>query len=368
MKTQTFFYDTTAKHTHNIKMLYFHCRMKKIITLFFLIISNTIIAQNLGGNTVFNFLSQPNTAQVSALGGINISNISKDVGMVFQNPALLRTEMHQQINTSFNSFFAGIKNYSLTTALYSEKTNMNVALGINYFNYGSTTQTDASGNIYGEFKPNDYVVQLTASKKYLEKWWYGAALKFASSNYGIYKSNGIAMDLGLTYYDSSKFFQASVIFKNIGTQLKTYDGAGKEQLPFDLQIGITKRLLKAPLQFSLTAHHLQAFNIYYNDTAFNASQGDDSYLNNKFTLQKIFSHLVFATQIFIDEKLEATIGYNFLRRYDLNAYNVANGLNGFTLGAGVLLKKIHIRYATGFYQKNMFHQFSLNFNWKGDGL
>jgi len=266
--------------------------MKKIIVLFFLIATHYAIAQQLGGNTVFNFLSQPNTAQVSALGGINISNIGKDAGMVFQNPALLRTEMHQQVNASFNNFYAGIKNYSLTTALYAPKPNMNIALGINYFNYGATTQTDASGNIYGEFKPNDYVVQISASKKYLERWWYGATLKFAASNYGQYKSNGVALDVGLTYYDSTNSFQASVVFKNIGTQLKKYDGANKEELPFDLQIGVTKRLLKAPLQFSLTAHHLQAFNIYYNDTAFNASQGNDSYVNSQFTLQKIFSHLV----------------------------------------------------------------------------
>ncbi|MHA4874898.1 hypothetical protein, partial [Enterococcus faecium] len=96
------------------------------------------------------------------------------------------------------------------------------------------TQTDASGNIYGEFKPNDYVIQVSASKKYLERWWYGATLKFVSSNYGQYRSNGVALDLGVTYYDSTKFFQASVVFRNIGTQLKKYDGANKEELPFDL--------------------------------------------------------------------------------------------------------------------------------------
>jgi len=106
-----------------------------------------LFAQTLGGNTVYNFVTQPNTAQLSALGGVNISNISNDVGMAFQNPALLRPAMQQQLNTAFNNFIAGIKNYSLTTAWYLNQSKTNVAIGINYFDYGILTQTDASGNV-----------------------------------------------------------------------------------------------------------------------------------------------------------------------------------------------------------------------------
>lgn len=342
--------------------------MRKIIILiFFFFLSISSKAQTLGGNTIFNFLNQSNTAQLSALGGINISNIGNDVGMSFQNPALLRPQMHQQVNTSFNDFFAGIKNYCLNTAFYLEKTNTNLAVGVNYFDYGIITQTDAAGNILGIFHPNDYVAQISASKQYKEHWWYGATFKFMSSNYAQYKSNGIAFDIGIAYYDSTNLFQASMAVKNVGTQLKTYDGSNtKQELPFDLELGITKRLQLAPIQFSLTAHHLQAFNIYYNDSTFNIAEGMDN--NGISGLQKIVNHLIFSTQFFVSNKIEVTAGYNFLRRNDLNVYSVANGLNGFTMGVGVLLKKLHIRYATGFYQQNMFHQFSLNFIWKGNDL
>ncbi|MDE3234681.1 MAG: type IX secretion system protein PorQ [Bacteroidota bacterium] len=325
-------------------------------------------AQTLGGNTVFNFLNQPNTSQLSALGGVNITNISNDVSMSFQNPALLRTQMNQQLSASFNNFYAGVKNASLVSAWHLDKSNTNIAAGINYLDYGSITQTDAAGNIFGTFRPNDYVVQVSASHAYKDHWWIGTTMKFISSNYAQYKSNGLALDIGLNYYDSSNYFQAGFVIKNMGTQLKTYDGAGKEELPFDIELGITKRLLHAPIQFSLTAHHLQAFNTYYNDTTFNTAEGIDNAAGKKFTAEKILSHLVAAVQFYIDEKIEATVGYNFSRRFDLNVYNATNGLNGFTMGLGVLLKKLHIRYATGFYQQNMFHQFTLNLNWKGDDL
>jgi len=340
--------------------------MKQLLSILLLMMCIQFVkAQTLGGNTVFNFVTQPNTAQLSALGGVNISNITNDVGMAFQNPALLRSNMQQQLNTSFNNFVAGIKNYSLTTAWYLPKYQTNMALGINYFDYGTLTQTDAAGNVYGTFKPVDYVAQLMFSHAYHEKWNVGGTIKFINSHYAQYKSSGMAVDVGLNYFDSAKGFQAAFVVKNMGTQFNTYTQGVKEELPFDVQMGFTKKLAKAPFQFSLTAHHLQTFNTLYNDTAFNAAYGINS--NGGF-LNQLITHLVGSVQLLIDHKVEITSGYNFLRRHDLNAYSTANGLNGFTLGAGVLLNKLHIRYATGFYQQNLFHQISLNFNWKGTGL
>jgi hypothetical protein len=201
------------------------------------------------------------------------------------------------------------------------------------------------------------------SRQYHERFWYGATIKYINSSYGQYRSSGLALDAGVTYYDSVNRLQVSVVAKNMGTQLRTYDGSNrKEELPFDLQAGITKRLENAPFQFSLTAHHLHRFNIYYNDTSFRASEGDIDY-NGKSGAQKIFSHLVLSTQVFLNEKLELMAGYNFQRRQDLNAYNITSGLNGFSFGTAILLKKLQIRYATGFYQSNLFHQLSLNANW-----
>lgn len=334
--------------------------MYRLIIYISFLFASPIGAQTLGGNAVFNFISQPNSAQLSALGGVNISSIGNDVGLVFQSPSLLRNEMHGQVSASFNSFLAGIRNYGLNAGYHFDKAQTNIAIGVNYFDYGTLAQTDAAGNILGTFRPVDYVTQVTASRQYHERFWYGITMKYINSNYGAYRSSGLAFDAGVTYYDSANGLQVTVLVKNMGTQLSTYDaGAEKEELPFDLQAGITKRLANAPIQFSLTAHHLHRFDIMYNDTAFRAAEGENDYASSR-TFQKIFSHLVFSTQVFLGDKLELTAGYNFLRRQELNAYNVTSGLNGFSLGAGLLIKKMQIRYATGFYQSNLFHQLSLN--------
>ena len=65
----------------------------KFLTKLFLLITCFAArcpAQTLGGNSAYNFLKLPNTPQLSALGSINISNITGDAGLSFNNPALLR--------------------------------------------------------------------------------------------------------------------------------------------------------------------------------------------------------------------------------------------------------------------------------------
>src|SRR5581483_2307184 len=123
----------------------------KLYILIILLMSGRAQAQTLGGNTVYNFLKLSNTPQLTALGGINITNQTTDIGLAFNNPALLRPAMHTQTNMVFNSFYAGI----------------------NYFSYGSIPETDITGNVLGSMHPADYVAQVSATRQYGERWHYG---------------------------------------------------------------------------------------------------------------------------------------------------------------------------------------------------
>jgi hypothetical protein len=335
--------------------------MRLLLFLACLLLDIQLSAQTLGGNTVFNFLKLPNTPQLTALGGINISQVSNDVGLAVNNPALLKPAMHSQLNAVFNDFYAGITAYHLSLGYHHEKLNTDFLWGLGYFNYGSLQQTDAAGNMMGELRPTDWVMQVTASRAYLEKWRYGTTLKFISSNYGQYKANGIAVDVGVWYYDSAKLFSASLLMKNMGFQLKKYEGADAGDLPFDLEIGLTKRLANAPFGFSFTAHHLQDFNISYNDTTFNNANGFESGSENNFTFDKLFRHVVLAATIYLGDKVEIITGYNHLRRQELNIGKGGNGLNGFSLGAALILDKLQVRYSRAHYQNNTgYNQFGLN--------
>lgn len=331
--------------------------------LFILLIcvSPLLRAQTLGGNAVFGFLGLPASPQLTALGGVNVSKISDDVGMGAYNPALLRPSMHTQSSAVFNAMYNDVHAYALSLAYHHQKTNTSFLWALHYLDYGSIPLTDAGGNRYGDFRPTDWTMQLSASRSYLQKWKYGATFKFISSNYGQYRANGMAVDMGVLYHDTTKSISISVLAKNMGTQLKKYDGTGPDDLPFDLQAGISKKLANAPLGFSFTAHHLHRFDIMYNDEDFNNANGFENESNGKFTVDKLFRHFVFAATVFLDEKVELDIGYNYLRRKELSSGNGGNGLTGFSIGAALMLNKLQVRYARSHYQHNTaYNQFGLN--------
>ena len=111
----------------------------------------------------------------------------------------------------------------------------------------------------------------------------------------------------------------------------------------------------------MTAHHLHRFDLRYNDAAYNADNDLANDSTKKFIIDKLFGHFVFATTIYLGDKVELQAGYNYLRRKELNIGESGNGLNGFSIGAGVHLNRFSVRYARSHYQNNSgYNQFGLN--------
>ncbi|HET7899184.1 MAG TPA: hypothetical protein VFL47_15970, partial [Flavisolibacter sp.] len=179
----------------------------------FCLLTTVVFSQTLGGKSAYAFLKLPATPLQTAAGGVIISYKAEEVGLTSTNPALLSREVSHQINASFHSLLAGTKGYSLTGALYSNQFKTTFGGHISYLDYGTLNATDAAGTVIGEFRPVDFVVQLAASKQYLEKWTYGLAVKFVQSTYGQYQSNAVAADVGVLYFDSTNAFSASVLVK-----------------------------------------------------------------------------------------------------------------------------------------------------------
>jgi hypothetical protein len=200
---------------------------------------------------------------------------------------------------------------------------------------------------------------ITISRKYNKKWHYGATLKLINSRYGAYASQGLALDAGLNYHDEDRMIQFGFAAKNMGGQIKSYANR-KEDLPFDLVIGVTKQLEKAPIRFSLTGPRMHPFDLLYNDTLFNETNFGRQPKASLGT--KIFSHLVFGTDILVGEKIVLTGGYNVLRRRELRIQNIASGLTGFSYGFNLHLQRLRFYYARTHYQSSLsHHQISFSF-------
>ncbi len=314
-----------------------------------------IHAQTTAGNASFSFLSLPTTPKASSLGGINISSLQSDIGLAMHTPSLLTSDMNGQLFVGIKPYFAGIQQYDLFAVQHWQQKNITTGWGVHFLDYGNIPMTDMAGSELGTIHPNDYEVQFSAATKYIEHFRIGSTLKFIKSNYGIYKSSGVAMDIGLTYLSASNLSQTSILVKNIGTQLNTT--GTKQDLPFNLIVGWSKKLEHAPIQISITADRLSVWNNSYYDPKYSDVYGTSS----ASSLQNLFNHLTMASELYIGDQVDINLGYNFIRRYDLNVYNQSNGLNGFSTGLGLKLDKLRLQYGNSFFQSNAYHHFALTY-------
>jgi hypothetical protein len=319
---------------------------------------NSLWAQTTAGNSVYSFLQVPYTAKATSLGGINISSMQKDLGLAMFNPALLHESMDGQIQVSVKPFFADIKQYDLNGAHLWENKNAILSWGVHYMDYGNISMTDISGNDNGNMHPTDYSLQFSAAANYIQNVTIGATLKFIQSNYGIYKSSGVATDIALLYSPYSNLSQTSIVVKNLGTQLGNTQL--KQELPFNIILGWSKKLAYAPFSFSITAERLSVWNNAYYDPVF--SQQENITAPSKG--QNLFNHLIIGSEINIGEQVNINLGYNFMRRYDLNIQNQQNWFNGFSTGLDLSMGRAKLQYGTAFFQRNMYHHFTIGYSLK----
>jgi len=323
--------------------------LRFFIIAFFCVAALSSKAQTLGGKAAYSFLQLPASPIISATGGVNVSYGNEDAGLATNNPALLNNRLHSQLSASFNAYFAGIKAYQLAGVFHNNKHDITFGSSLFFVDYGTMPQADEGGVVLGNFRPRDMVLQLSAGKSYLEKWRYGLTAKYIHSAYGSYQSSALGFDVGLHYSDSARLFSAGLVVKNMGIQLSSYYGE-KEELPFDLQLGITKRLEKAPLGFSATAQQAHHWAIGYKDTTTKLTAFD-----------KFFNHFILATHVYLGENLEVMVGYNRLRRAELNIGTAGNGLNGFSTGFKAAFKKLQFQYARAYFQRSgAYNQLGLN--------
>lgn len=340
---------------------FYHRRQKLgffIAFIFILIIQgDDTFAQTTAGNAVYNFLQLPYSAKATALGGVNIST-KGDLGLAMFNPALLERDMDGDLHVSVKSYYASIKQYDFSSAHYFARKDIVLGLGVHYMDYGSIQMRDIIGNEIGTMKPNDYAVQVSLATSYIQNFQIGTTLKLIQSNYGAYKSSGLAMDMGLVYSSPNELSSASILVKNMGVQTKSY--LQKEELPFNIILGWTKKLANAPVQFSITAERMSVWNNLYYDSSFANQEG----YKQPSSLKNLLNHLIVGGTVFIGDQVALNLGYNFIRRYELNIENQQNFMNGFSAGFELNLNRTKVQYGNAYFQRNLYHHISVFYSLK----
>ncbi len=327
--------------------------MKNLVILFLVFIGLDSVAQTTGGGEIYQFMTLPNTARVTGLGGSLISVKDDDGALAFQNPASLNDAMSNQISFS-QSFYLSDINYG-SASVTRKLGKLNYVAGVQYINYGDFQQTDETGLVTGQFDAKEMALLGGAGYQYSETLSFGATAKFINSRFESYDSYGIAADLGALYADTSKGFSIGFVVKNLGQQLSSYTPDNVEALPFDIQLGISKKLRYLPFRYTFTFHNLHRWDITYDDPNAESATllfGEEPVETGDFAAfaDNLARHMIFSGEFLLGRKqnFRLRFAYDHLRRRELLVDNTL-GMMGFSLGFGLKINRFRIDYGRGNY-------------------
>jgi len=266
--------------------------MKKIFFLCCVLFSSSLYSQ-VGGESVFQFLNLTSSSRQVALGGEALTLIN-DVNQPIWNPSVIKLET-------------------------------------------------------GTFKASDvaisfgYAVNLPWTNIYM-----GLNGKFINSRISNFTSNGIASDIAILYYSPYKSYAFTIVARNMGTQIKSYDGT-IEKLPFKV--------------WHFTLDNLQQWKLATPNPSNSTSDLEGNITDEKISfLTNAFRHFVVGAELFPDSPINLRAGYNFRRSSELKLQN-ARSFSGISFGFGIKMNRLRFNYAfSKYHAATSASTFSLQFD------
>jgi len=327
--------------------------MKKTLLAVLSTLITLSVYSQIGGEKIYEFLNFSPSARVTGLGNNLITVRDDDVSLACANPSVLNPSMHQQLSFNHNIHLAGIQHGMASYGHFVENWNTTLHGAVQYVNYGSFDRANEFGEIMGTFDAAEYAVTIGAGRELYERMSVGANVKFISSQLESYNSVGLAGDVAAIFHDTASNFNITLLAKNIGAQLTTYRPGNREELPFEMQIGLSKRLEYLPFRFSIIYHHLNRWNILYDDPNSREDTfffGDVQPSNDNEWLDNFARHFVFNGEFLFgaQENFRIRLGYNHLLRQEMTVTNLRS-LAGFSFGFGLKINRFRIEYGQGVY-------------------
>jgi hypothetical protein len=338
-------------------------RQQLIILHFTFYILHSTFGQTVS-RQAFSFLNLPQNVQTAALGGITTSAQQANTNGLWASPALADSNWRNQASLSISPYLATTQLVSMAYCL-PFKTKGTWAVGMQYLNYGTMTQTDAAGKETGTFTAADYA--LAGSYSQTEgAFTLGASIKIVGSGIETYQSWAIMTDVGGVFKHPKKDLTIGLLVKNVGVVFKPYFADNQLDMPFDVQLGMSVKPQFMPIRFSVTAHHLYQWDIVYNDPARSSSyDANGNKITKKITtIEQLARHLVLGVEVLVHKNVRLMLGYNHLRRQELRLTNVSS-FSGLSGGVIYQNQKINFGYAySAYHLSGGLHTLSFGFNFR----
>jgi len=311
-----------------------------------------VIAQT-GGSGVFPFLNNNVSARTAALGGNMLAIDDNDFSIALMNPSLINAEMNNAFTLNYTDFYSDIKSGNAAFSHTYEKAG-SFALGMQFVNYGNFIATNDNGDQLGTFTAGEYAASVGWGRRLDSVFSIGANLKFVYSSFDIYNSYGIVADVAATYH-SANHTTISLLVRNIGRELKSYESGYERTIPMEIQLGMSRKLEHLPLRYNILLHDLQRWNLRYDDPSKSNTDpltGDpvkqDKFMN---MLDEGLRHVILGLELMPVNRFVLRLGYNPQLRKEMKL-DTKTSTVGFSWGFGIRIKKISIDYARSTWHLN----------------
>ncbi len=204
--------------------------------------------------TAVPFLSITPDARAGGMGETGVAT-SPDANAIHWNPAKLTfADKKMSIGISYTPWLrALVPDINLVyLSLYSKlDSNTTIGSSIRYFSLGNiTTISSTSGATTGQYRPNEFAIDVCYSRRFVKYWSVGIAGRFIQSNLGnstftTTSGHSVAADVSVYYYDNDrvKIFEKKctmimgLAITNVGAKMSYSNAVNKAFLPINLRLG-----------------------------------------------------------------------------------------------------------------------------------
>lgn len=311
--------------------------------LLLMLAASPVVAQPAGDLSTFGVLRLEPSARSAALAGAFTAVADGDANALFFNPAIPDSSTSRRLSFSYLNHLSDLNLGSVAYSQVLSKWETTVSGGLRFAHWGTFEGRDEFGNRTGDFGAGDAVLTMGASRAYGRRLRYGATLQFMHARIEEAEASALAMDLGGLYRVPSRQLVFGATLRNVGMALDGFGGR-RENLPLDLQVGLSKQLAHLPLLLTATAYDLT-----------NLSDG----IRGGETLDHVLGHLTIGAELQPGDVLRVRVGYNHRRSQEL-ALTDRFDFAGVGVGFGVTVSDLTVDYAYNSWSSlGGLHQFTL---------
>ncbi len=225
------------------------------VVLFISLFTSSIFSQTVIGKYAGEFLAIGVGGRPLGMGSA-FTALANDVTAGYYNPAGLAHLNYPQISLMHDERFGNLINYNYAAVAIPYGKDMSFALSVIRLGIDGIPDTrnalvDENGNPINdinnpsaridyskvkEFSDQDWAFLLTYSKRYSEKFFYGANVKIIRRNIAEYDATGIGFDIGALYMPTEKLFLGANV-QDITTTLVAWNTGRNELISPTLKVG-----------------------------------------------------------------------------------------------------------------------------------